>query len=121
MTAFTIVTGLITIIAFILQLAGAAPKYKKYLSHSVALFFGLTAGLLLNFSSQLHVTLPKEWFPRQVMGLLLYSATGILIFLLTIMGVLLEDPERRKSANHSTPAVSGFLIFALLFYWSAFF
>lgn len=121
MTTFTIATGLVTILAFILQVSGKSTKYTKYISHAVFFFLGLNIGLLINLSTQMEITFPKEWTPRELLGTVLFTATGLLIAILVVMGVLLVDDGQRKAANQSASAISGFLIFLLVFFFSSFF
>ena len=121
MVYFTIVTGVATLVSLALQMAGVFPNHKKYLSHAMLLFLGMTLGLLLNITSSIHISLPETLSAREMLGLLLFSVTGILVFVLIILSVVTEDKQRRDTATRAASAVSGFLIFLLVFFVSTFF
>jgi hypothetical protein len=121
MTYFTIITGAATLLSLFLQVSGLFPNYKRYVSHATLFFLGMTAGLLVNFGSSLNVSLPQVLTPKEVVGLILFGGTALLIFILIILSVIIEDSDRRSTATYAASAVSTFLIFLLLFFLNSFF
>jgi len=121
MVWFTVVTGIATLVSLFLQVSGLLGEKRKYLVYSTCFLVGLTLGLLLNIAFSVNVSLPVTTTPKQLLGLLLFSATGLLAFILFILTVVVEDEGRRKAATVGASAVSSFLLFLLVFFLNSFF
>ena len=121
MTYFAVLTGVATIFCIVLQFSGKFPAYRSYLSHASAMLLGLTAGLVVNLGASPAIRLPGTITARELLGLLLFSGTGLLAFVLMLATVIPEDKERRVAAAKSASAVSGFLLFLLIFFLADFF
>jgi hypothetical protein len=117
MTYFSIITGVIGIISFLLQMGGIFPEYKKYLSHATTLLFGLTIGMFLQMGASIKIQVPQEISLREFAGISLALGSGLLIFILILTSVVVEDPGKRRTASSAASAVSLFLIFLLMFFW----
>lgn len=115
MLTFTVVCGIVTLLSFALQLTSLPPKYKKYVTHAMVLFLGITIGLLANFASAVNVALPEKLTVHQIRGLIITFGSGILIFVLMLMSVLIENDKQRIDAQKCASAVSGFFILYLMF------
>ena len=121
MTYFTIITGLVTILSFLLQIGGAFSQYKKYLSHATALLLGLTAGILLQMGASIQLTIPKTMTSREITGIALVLGTALLACILILTSVVVDNEERRRTATYAASSVSLFLFLLLAFFWSTFF
>lgn len=121
MTAFTIITGLITVIGFILQIKGMWPQYRTYYSSATFVLFGLTVGFGLSSISGTSIHLPESLSSRNIIGILLFGGSGLLIFMCFTATAVLSDVERRSEVSKIGSAVSGFLLFLLLFFVNTFF
>ena len=119
---FTVATGLATLLSLFLQVSGIlGGDRKRYLAYSTLFLAGLTIGLLLNAAFSVNVVFPETVTPRQLLGLGLYSGASLLAMVLIILGVITQDPDRRREARVAGSAVSGFLIFLLMFFLNSFF
>jgi hypothetical protein len=118
MTTFTIITGIATLLAFALQLRDVLPEYRRYYALITWSLLGLTAGLAIASFTNVTVLLPSTLSTRNIVGLLLFGGTGILVFLCFAASTLIADDKRRREVCQVGSAVSGFLIFLLLFFSS---
>lgn len=121
MTYFTIITGVVGILSFILQVCGAFPHHKKYLSHATALLLGLTIGMLLQMGASIQLTIPNTITFSEITGIALVLGTGLLAFILILTSVIVENQERRRTATVGASSVSLFLFILLAFFWGTFF
>ena len=121
MRLFTILVGMATLISLALQLSGPFEETPQILWYSTTFLGGVTLGLTLTVVFSPKFAYPVEFKARQFLGFLLYSTTGLLVFILFLLGALLEDQGQRADAQKLGSAVSGFLIFLLLFFLNSFF
>lgn len=121
MTTFSIITGIITIIGFVLQIKGLFPDYRRYFSAATFFFCGLTVGFVLSSATQVNVHLPETVTSKNLVGFALFGGTGSLVFLCFTAALFISDPKRRSEVTRIGSAVSGFLIFLLMFFSSSFF
>ena len=121
MTAFTIITGLATLIGFFLQIRGLFPEYRRYYIAATFFLFGLTVGVGTASVTGVSIQLPETISARSILGFALYAGTGLLIFVCFAATAVVADPARRSELSKIGSAVSGFLIFLLLFFTSWFF
>lgn len=121
MLIFTIVTGLASVVGFILQIKDIFPKYRRYYTAATFVLFGVTIGFGLNSLTGTTVHLPASLSPRNIIGILLFGGSGVLIFFCFTAAAMLGNPERRSELSRIGSAVSGFLIFLLLFFINTFF
>ncbi|MCY2989414.1 MAG: hypothetical protein NTY19_16295 [Planctomycetota bacterium] len=121
MTYFTVITGAVTILSFLLQIGGALPQHKKYLSHATAVLLGLTAGMLLQMGASIQLTIAKTITVHEIIGLALVLGTGLLACILILTSVVVEDEQRRRTATIAASSVSLFLFLLLAFFWSTLF
>lgn len=118
MNTFAIVTGIATLLGFALQLRDLVPKYRKYYVPVTWLLLGLTAGLGFGAFANVTVLLPSTLSTRNVVGLLLFGGSGLLVFVCFTASTMIADEKRRREICQIGSAVSGFLIFLLLFFSS---
>ena len=121
MTTFTIITGIVSLIAFILQIKGLFPRYKKDYSATTLDFLGFTNGLIVASLTRVSLVLPESLSARNILGFLIFGCTGLLIFIFFVASALILDDKRRNDVSKIGSAVSGFFIFLLLFFPSTFF
>lgn len=121
MTAFTIITGLATLVGFFLQIRGMFPQYRKYYSAATFFTLGLTIGTAIAAFSGTTIQLPQSITPKNLMGFLLFGGSAILVFICFVASAFTTDKDRRSELSKIASAVSGFLIFILLFFTSTFF
>lgn len=121
MNTFAIITGIATLLGFALQLRDSVPKYRKYYVPVTWSLLGLTSGLGIGSFANVTFLLPSNLSTRNIAGLLLYGGSGLLIFLLFTASTMIVDEKRRREICQIGSAVSGFLIFLLLFFSSFFF
>jgi len=121
MTAFTIITGIATLLGFILQIKGLFPQYRPYYTAATFILFGLTIGVGVTSITGMSIHLPASISSRNMLGILLFGGTGLLIFLCFAAAAMLGDPQRRTEVSRIGSAVSGFLLFLLLFFVNTFF
>lgn len=120
MTAFTIITGVVTLIGFFLQLKGLFPRYRRYYSAATFFLFGLTVGVATASLAPITVNFPESLTTRTIVGLLLFAGTGLLIFICFTASVLVVDENRRNDVSKIGSAISGFLVLLVLVgpsYW----
>lgn len=121
MTTFTIITGLATLIGFFLQIKDLLPNYRRYYFAATFFLLGLTLGFGLTSATQVSVNLPATLSPKNIIGFALFGGAGLLIVLCFTAAALVSDPKRRVEVSRIGSAVSGFLIFLLVFFSSSFF
>lgn len=121
MLAFTIITGVASLVGFILQIKDIFPKYRRYYTAATFTLFGVTIGFGLNALTATTIQLPASLSPRNIVGILLFGGSGMLIFSCFAACGLLSNPERRSELSKIGSAVSGFLIFLLMFFVNTFF
>ncbi len=121
MLIFTIVTGLASLVGFILQIKDIFPKYRRYYTAATFILFGVTIGFGLNSLTGTTIHLPASLSPRNIIGILLFGGSGVLIFFCFAAAAMLSNPDRRSELSRIGSAVSGFLIFMLLFFINTFF
>lgn len=121
MLVFTIVTGLASLVGFILQIKDIFPKYRRYYSAATFILFGVTIGFGLNSLTGTTIHLPASLSPRNIIGILLFGGSGLLIFFCFAAAAMLGNQERRSELSRIGSAVSGFLIFLLMFFTNTFF
>jgi len=121
MNVFTTITGIFTLLGFILQIRGIYPQYRRYYAPATLFTLGLTVGFGLNSITGTSVYLPDNITPRNIFGFALYGGTGLLIFMCFSASLFIQDKERRSELSTIGSAVSGFFIFLLIFFTSTFF
>jgi hypothetical protein len=121
MLVFTIVTGVASLLGFILQIKDIFPKYRRYYTAATFILFGVTIGFGLNTLTGTTIQLPASLSPRNLIGILLFGGAGVLIFFCFTAAALIGNPERRSELSRIGSAVSGFLIFLLMFFINTFF
>jgi hypothetical protein len=121
MTTFTIVTGIVTLIGFFLQIKGLLPRYKKYHTAATFIFLGVTIGVLIASFAKVSINVPESLSIRGIVGLALFGGAGSLIVVCFTASTLIEDESHRGEVSRIGSAVSGFLIFLLMFFSSFFF
>ena len=121
LTYFTIITGIATLVSLVLQLSGSLMQYKAHIRYATVFLAGITIGLLANVALSVNVHFPVPVTAKQLLGFLLYGLSGLLASVLFVVSVATNDPERRVAARNAASAVSGFLVFILLFFLRTFF
>jgi hypothetical protein len=121
MAAFSIITGIVTLIGFLLQIRGCFPKYRRYYSFGTLFLFGLTAGFALASLTGVSIHLPDSISAKNIMGFSLFGGAGLLVFVCFCASALISDSQRRSEVSKIGSAVSGFLIFLLIFFNGSFF
>lgn len=121
MTAFTIITGMVTLLGFFLQVKDYFPQYRRYYSSITLILLGITIGLSARTVSQITIQLAHPLTLTNIVGLILCGGSGLIISVSFIASVMLTDKERRMEASKIGSSVSGFLVFLLLFFYSFFF
>ena len=121
MRVFTAIVGVATLISLGLQLSGFFEETPQILWYSTTFLGGVTLGLTLTVVFSARISHSVEFKARQLLGFLLYSVSGLLVFILFLLGALLEDQAQRADAQKLGSAVSGFLIFLLFFFLNSFF
>lgn len=121
MTAFSIITGIATLIGFFLQIKGLFPEYRRYYASATFFLFGLTIGFASASLTGVSIHLPESISAKNIMGFSLYGGTGLLVFVCFCASALISDPKRRSEVSKIGSAVSGFLIFLLMFFNGTFF
>lgn len=114
MTAFTIITGIVTLIGFFLQLKGLLPQYRRYYAAATFFLFGLTVGLVMASLAHVTVNFPEFLTIRTIVGLLLFGGSSLLIFICFTASALIQDEKRRNDVSKIGSAVSGFLVLLVL-------
>jgi len=118
MNTFAIITGIATLLGFALQLRDLVPKYRKYYVPTTWSLLGLTAGLGIAAFTNVTFLLPSSLSTRNIVGLLLFGGSGLLVFVCFTASTMIADDKRRREICQIGSAVSGFLIFLLLFFSS---
>src|SRR5690349_10085654 len=121
MVWFSIVTGIAGLISLILQVSDKFQERRNELAQLTMLLVGLTIGLFLNIALDVRVSFPIAATSKELVGLGLYGGSGMLVFVLFILAAVTSHAERRTMARNAAAAVSGFLIFLLIFFVDTFF
>ena len=121
MTTFTLITGAVTVIGFILQIRNTFPKYRPYYSAATFVLLGLTIGILLASISGTTIHLPQTLSPKNIIGFVLFGGSSLLIFMFFVAAAFIDDKERRTQLSQIGSTVSGFLVFLLVFFTNTFF
>ena len=121
MTAFTIITGVVTLLGFILQIRGSFPEYQRYFSVATSFLLGLTVGGGMAGIAGAQIYIPETITARNLFGFGLFGGTGLLIFVCFAGSLFIDDEKRRSEVAKIGSAVSGFFIFILLFFLSSLF
>jgi len=121
MTAFTIITGIATLVGFFLQIRGMPPQYRKYFAPATFFTLGLTVGTLVASIAGTTINLPYSLTPKNLLGFMLFGGSALLVFMCFVATGFTTDKERRSELSRIGSAVSGFLIFILLFFTTTFF
>src|SRR5437016_3124051 len=111
MTTFTIITGIVTLLGFFIQIKGFFPRYKKYYVAVTLIFLGFTIGLVTASLTHVSVQLKESLSARNILGFLLFGFSGLLICILFVASALTLEEKRRNDISKMGSAVSGFLIF----------
>lgn len=121
MTAFTIITGIATLVGFFLQIRGMLPQYRKYFAPATFFTLGLSVGTLIASIAGATINLPHSLTPKNILGFMLFGGSALLVFMCFVASGFTTDKERRSELSKIGSAVSGFLIFILLFFTTIFF
>jgi len=121
MTAFAIITGVITLLGFIFQIKGLYPEYRRYYVSATFLLFGITIGTAIGALTQTTFTLSETLSTKSIVGFILIIGSGLLIFVCFSATALVVDEKRRSELAKIGSGVSGFLIFLLVFFVPSFF
>lgn len=121
MEAFAIITGVVTLISFLLQIWTKIPKYKAYLTAATWFLFGMTAGVGIASLSGTSIHIPRSFTPNNLVGIGLFAGSGLLIVSCFAASIFITDSARRSEATKIGSAVSGFLVFLLMFFRASFF
>src|SRR5689334_17905802 len=108
MTTFTIITGIVTLIGFFIQVKDLFPRYRRYYSVATIFLFGLTIGAGIASLAHVTVNFPESLTTRNIVGLLLFSGSGLLIFSCFAASTIIQDEKRRNDVSKIGSAVSGF-------------
>jgi hypothetical protein len=118
MTAFTIITGVATLIGFFIQIKGLLPNYRQYFAAATYLLFGVTLGFGAASLSQIEVTLKEALTARNFLGIFLFGGSGVLVFICFVASTFIKEQKRRSEISRLGSAVSGFLVFLVIFFSS---
>ena len=121
MNTFTIVTGIITLLGFVIQIRGMFPEYRRYYTPATIFMLGITIGFGLSSITATNVYLPDNITARNLFGFGLFGGTGLLIFLCFSASLFIKDKDRTSELSTIGSAVSGFFLFLLIFFSSSFF
>lgn len=121
MEFFSAITGIATLVGFFLQIRGLFPDYRRYYSLATFTLLGVTIGFAISGITQTSVSLPSTISPKNIMGFILLGGSGLLIFLCFAASVLTSNQKTSEQASRLGSAVSGFLLFLLIFFYQSFF
>lgn len=121
MKAFALIVGIATLVSLVLQLSGFFEEPPQALWYTTFFLGGVTVGLFINVVSSVNFSLPVDLKAKQFVGAMLYVGAGALVFILFLLGVLLENETQRQAATKLGSAVSGFLVLSLWMFFNDFF
>lgn len=123
LTGFSILTGFLTVASFLLQVKGSFPKYSGHLKATSLFLLGATIGLGASSitGATMTIQLPEAISVRNIVGFFVFGGAGVLVFLCFGAMTLVSDDQRRVELSKVGSAVSGFLIFMLVFFVPVFF
>src|SRR4051812_37804076 len=110
MTAFAIITGVVTLVGFVIQVQGLFPKYRRYYTPITLVMFGVVVGTVVASLAGAKIEIAEPLTARNILGLVLFAGAGLLVFGCFAASVVIEDPVRRDHAATLASKVSGFLI-----------
>jgi hypothetical protein len=104
---FTYVTGIATLLGFVLQIRDVFPEHRELRKSIVLVIMGIFVGTLLGTLQRINVTIvaPLTWFPVLVAVLLL------ILFVILVGALFAQENQRRKQLYI---AFSWFLIAVLV-------
>lgn len=121
MTIFVIITGIATLIGLFLQIRKRFPRYRRYYTPPTFMMLGFTIGYIANSITGTVTSLPENITPINILGYALYGGTALLIVGLFLSSIFIQNNDHRSDISRIGSAVSGFLIFLLIFFTSTFF
>ena len=121
MNAFAILTGIITVVAFLIQLWDRKPAWKPYLARISWIGVGILVGLASRFVIEINVSGPERVTLLEGLGLLLFGGAGILIALFFLTYVFSENDSRSQKAYRTATDLTSTLAIALIMFSFLFF
>jgi|CXWL01.1.fsa_nt_gi hypothetical protein len=121
MEMFSAITGIATLVGFYLQIRGLFPDYRRFYSLATFTLLGITIGFAVSEATQTTIELSATISPKNIIGFMMLGGSGLLVFLCYAASVLTSNQKASAQASKLGSAVSGFLLFLLIFFYRSFF
>jgi len=92
---FAYITGVVTIVAFVIQIRDIFPKYREETKSALYIAFGVFLGTLITFFDKVQVKTQVDLHPVQVILIALLVILLISGVLILFSAVLCQDPRKR--------------------------
>lgn len=114
MKIFAIITGVITLISFVIQMNDIFPKYEQTFDRLSFVFLGILVGQLISFFDKNKIKI-KKLSGQQIFAYIFYGIVGI-AFIIVLLSILMTDNKEKISTLQTVLGSLGTFTFISFFF-----